>query len=395
MLVIQDDATLNQVCKKIQDGSIIAIDTEFVRVKTYNPVLSLIQFNFVTPKSQQEDIIHKDTYIIDVLSKVNLKPFLKVFNNRHNIKVFHSFYQDLEVLYNLTNQIPKNIYDTQIMASFCNYERMISYAELVKEICNVELNKEERLSNWLERPLTQEQLEYSSRDVEYLADIFLILQQKIQNLNRETWERTYTVELLKSYKIQFKDLEVRAWNKFNFHAKSPTYTKVLMGVSSWRERTAKQRNVNRAQILTDKTLKEIALQVPRNLQELKRISELAHFSTEDLHTILGVVNCALKISDSKVIRRMKSTELGTNGEINHIIMEIILRMKGVEYGLPYNNLVSKEVLRQIAKEPKKLKHCLTKWQYDIYGKYVEEVLNGKIVLGYKNGEVLLLDNSEE
>lgn len=391
MLVLANEQDLQQVCKKIVNGSIIAIDTEFVRVKTYYPELSLIQFNFITPQALAAKTIHKDTYIIDVLSGVNLKPFLKVFNNKRNIKVFHATLQDLEVFYRLQKFLPENIYDTQIMASFVNYPSMISYAELVQDICNVNLNKEEQCSDWLKRPLTERQLAYSSRDVEYLADIFLILRQKLSNLNRLEWERHYTIETIHSYLKQFRDLDQRAWNKFNFHAKDLSYVKIVMGLAAWRERQASSLNLNRAKILSDKAIKDIALEIPRNLRELQYLSSVKALSQAKLEEILGIVNEALQLSDTKVMQKIKAEELGKVDEINYTLFNLILQIKSVEYNIPIHNLIPHDHLKAISKNPASIKKTLTKWQYDLYGHLLEELLKGDAVIGYKEHVLSVLN----
>lgn len=393
MLVLDEDNALKEVCKRIVNGSIIAIDTEFIRTRTYYAELSLIQFNFITPESLGQQAVHKDTYIIDVLSGVNIKPFLKVFNNKHNIKVFHATLQDLEVFYHLQKSLPENIYDTQIMASFANYPAMISYAELVKDICNVELDKEEQCSDWLKRPLTTKQLSYSSRDVEYLADVFLILRQKLINMNRETWERHYTLETIKSYARQFADLDRRSWSKFNFHSKSPSYIKIVMGLASWREHQAVSLNVNRAKIITDKDIKDIAIEIPRNLRELQSITGMKRLSQERLQEILGVVNTSLKISDSKIIQKMKAEDLGRVEELNYTLFNLILQIKSIEYNVPARNLASHESLKNIANNPRNLKKQLTRWQYDLYGKLIEGLLSGEVTIGYKDQELTVISNN--
>jgi len=103
------------------------------------------------------------------------------------VKVLHSAYQDLEIFYHLTGKVPAPIFDTQVAASVLGYGEQVSYANLVKDICNVEISKSQQFTDWSIRPLSQAQIDYALGDVIYLKDIYLDLKQRLIDRNRGEW----------------------------------------------------------------------------------------------------------------------------------------------------------------------------------------------------------------
>ena len=146
---------------------IIAIDTEFERKRTYRPILSIVQI-----KVEKEEVKIYDVFKVDNEKLVDL---IELLSNDDNIKIIHSARQDIEAIYYRFHIAIKNVFDTQI-AEKCLYgKNEIGYAELVKKYCNVNIVKEKKLqnSNWLKRPLTEQQIVYAKQDVEYLYDVYI------------------------------------------------------------------------------------------------------------------------------------------------------------------------------------------------------------------------------
>ena len=71
----------------------------------------------------------------------------------------------------MTGFIPEPLFDTQIAAMVCGYGDTVSYETLVNKICDIELDKSSRLSNWSLRPLDKNQLKYAMSDVTHLVNV--------------------------------------------------------------------------------------------------------------------------------------------------------------------------------------------------------------------------------
>ena len=180
MFYIDNTEDLVNICNEIKSkANIIAIDTEFIKQSNYFPKLSIIQISFFNG-----DVIK--SCIIDVLAEyIFMQPFFEILMDEKIKKIFHSCSQDLEALYKIMQKIPVNIEDTQVMAEFCGMKANISYTDLVKDTLKITIEKSKKIqvSNWLQRPLTEQQMEYAISDVDYLLEIYISLAQQL-NINK-------------------------------------------------------------------------------------------------------------------------------------------------------------------------------------------------------------------
>ena len=103
------------------------------------------------------------------------------------MKIFHSGRQDIEIFYNLTKKIPKNVYDTQIAAMVCGFGESVGYESLVSQILGRKIDKSSRLTNWSNRPLSSKQIDYAITDVTHLYDIYPIIKERVISNKRESW----------------------------------------------------------------------------------------------------------------------------------------------------------------------------------------------------------------
>lgn len=261
---IQHEADLEIFCKDAAQQDWLAIDSEFIREKTYYPNLCLIQI------ATSEKIV-----CIDTLSLTNLKPLKELLFSPKTTKVFHAASQDLEILYNLYNDTPNPVFDTQIAASALGYGEQVSYAYIVKKICNVTIDKSLSRTAWNKRPLNNKEIQYAVDDVKYLAKVYLQLTNELKSKNRTHWvseecQRICTVE---NYIVNPGEL----WKSVKGVGKlEPNQLIVLKYLASWRDHQAKKENKPRQWILRDKSLRALAIQQPKIESELLEIEEITN-----------------------------------------------------------------------------------------------------------------------
>jgi ribonuclease D len=234
---------------------VIALDTEFIRIKTYWPQLSLVQIH---------DGNH--AYLIDALAE-DIEPLKQILLNPSIIKVLHSARQDLEIFFYLWGELPYPIFDTQIAARFCGFGYEVGLNLLAKEFCGVELEKSAQFSAWLKRPLTEKQLKYAEQDVRYLIPIYRELAQRLQtNDNQDVFEQVQA-ELLKIQLYQPNPAE--AWRRVKNHQQltlgQREWLKIL---AAWREDEAIRQNLIRRLILPDEILLKIATRRPKTKEKV-------------------------------------------------------------------------------------------------------------------------------
>ena len=141
-------------CERARSFPAVAIDTEFLRERTYHPRLCLVQA--ATPD---------ECVVIDPIVIEDLSPLAAFMADRQVTKVFHACSQDMEVLYHALGVLPDPIFDTQVAAAFLGERLQVGYHGLVQTFCGVSLPKTESLTDWSRRPLTDKQVEYAVDDV--------------------------------------------------------------------------------------------------------------------------------------------------------------------------------------------------------------------------------------
>src|SRR5438270_29825 len=102
MSLITDTDALAAFCARQQGADFVAIDTEFMRERTFWPVLCVVQV--AGPG---------ETAAIDALAEgIDLAPLLALMADPAILKVFHAARQDLEIFFQLAGQVPHPIFDT-------------------------------------------------------------------------------------------------------------------------------------------------------------------------------------------------------------------------------------------------------------------------------------------
>ena len=239
----------------------LCVDTEFVRTRTYYPNLGLVQVS----DGQTNFII--DVPALDDGEVERLKDCL------YNAKelVFYACSEDLEVFLRVFGSLPPRFYDLQIGLSLLGEEGGQGFARAVENHLGVTLAKSQTLTDWLKRPLTQEQLRYAADDVEYLAHLADKLLPTLEAQGKKTWlveEATLLNERCLAHSdARHVHLRAKGLDRLN-HAQ----TKRLIALLEWREIRAQTRNLPRGFVLKDPALYELAKRAPSSVDAIADIS---------------------------------------------------------------------------------------------------------------------------
>jgi ribonuclease D len=175
---IEDAVELEGLIEECLKHDAYAIDTEFLRERTYYPNLALIQIQ-----------VGDRTALIDPMA-VPMEPLKRLFD-ADCVAVFHAADQDLEVLELACGTVPKRIFDTQIAAGFLGFSTP-SLLNLVERVLGVRLSKGDRLTDWTVRPLTAAQCAYAASDVTHLLELRSKLVAELETAGRVEWVETET-----------------------------------------------------------------------------------------------------------------------------------------------------------------------------------------------------------
>ncbi|MDF2965700.1 MAG: ribonuclease [Rickettsiaceae bacterium] len=258
MLLIDNQEKLDQACDIIKALPLIAVDTEFERRSTYFAKLALIQI-----------ATENEVFLIDTLANIDLRAIEEILVDSKILKIFHAPQQDLEIFWHKFAKLPKNIFDTQIAASFCGLGQSISFEELCWKICQLKIDKTYQTSDWSARPISKEQLSYAASDVINLFPLYRILDIKLEELDKYKEFKGAMNNLLQenNYKINYAN----SWKKVKFHERSPDFIMAMQHLSAFREECAVNLNVPRKYIATDMELIALCKRLPFTNKELDQL----------------------------------------------------------------------------------------------------------------------------
>ena len=281
-LLIESSSTMDELVLQLSKEKIIAVDTEFFRETTYYPKLALIQ-------------IATDSIVacIDPLA-FNAKPALKkILCNREIMKIFHSCSQDLEVLFYYLDEIPAPIYDTQIANALLTSHHQIGYAALVENELDVQLDKSQTRTNWLQRPLTDKQIQYAGDDVLYLYQLHQLLDKKLQDTGRKSWFDEDSKKILSDDNC-FQVAIDKLWKRVKGATKlNREKLAIAQAIAVWREGLAQQKDKTRRKALPDDTVIRLASNPPKDGNALDQlIPQHFNISNESRQQLLTAIMTA-------------------------------------------------------------------------------------------------------
>ncbi len=255
---IVDTDTLAAFCDHQKGAQFITVDTEFVREKTYYPILCLVQI--AGPEEEA---------VIDAMAPgINLSPLAALFANGSILKVLHASRQDNEIFYNLFGAVPTPMFDTQIAAMVCGFGDQVAYGTLTQKLVGVAIEKTSRFADWSHRPLTDKQLTYALSDVTHLRTAYEKLAAELAESGRSHWLAS-EMEILTdpaTYNMNPRD----AWRRIKSRTTNGKFLAVLREVAAWREKEAQKRNIPRNRLLRDDSLLDISAHTPKNEKALAR-----------------------------------------------------------------------------------------------------------------------------
>src|SRR6267378_4135427 len=263
MSLITDSGALAAFCDRQREVEFVAVDTEFMRERTFWPILCVVQ------------VAGPDEAVaIDALAPgIELAPLLALMADAKILKVFHAARQDLEIFFQLSGLVPHPIFDTQVAAMVCGFGDAASYETLVKRLARANLDKASRFTDWAHRPLTERQVQYALADVVHLRTVYDRLQQLLDENGRAGWFEEEMANLVDP--AIYRSEPAEAWRRFRIRGRADQrFLGVLRALAAWREKAAQQRDLPRGRIMRDEAVLEIATHAPKTIETLARTRSL-------------------------------------------------------------------------------------------------------------------------
>lgn len=374
--VITDPGELGQTLTELQQQPWVAIDTEFLRERTYYAQLCLVQIG--TPDT---------AFCIDPLALDDLAPLRELLTNENITKVFHAAFQDLEILQQATGEVPRPVFDTQVGAALLGHADQIGYARLVQTMLGVELEKAHSRTDWTRRPLKPEVLEYAADDVHYLARLYPDMRDQLQQCGRLDWLLPEFAQLTdpERYRTHPQDAwqRVKGWKRLK-----PAQQQVLAPLAAWREQTAIHANRPRGWILKDDVLLELARRRPQNAQALADIRGLPGSVTQKHGRRLLDLIAQARQRPAEPLAPVPERLAPEQEPLVDLLMAT-LRARATEIDISPGALASRRDLEKIVAGNPAAKP-LQGWRLQAVGQLLQNVLHGELAVSV-SGEQLKVD----
>ncbi|HYQ70846.1 MAG TPA: ribonuclease D [Gammaproteobacteria bacterium] len=366
---------LVRFCTRLAATDWFALDTEFLREKTYFPKLCLLQI--ATPES---------VACIDPLALDSLDPILDLIYDAGITKVMHSARQDMEIFYHLRGTAPGPVFDTQVAGLLLGYPDQIGYGNLVREVLGVDLEKLHTRADWSVRPLTQDQVAYAADDVIYLVDVYQKLHARLTERGRLEWLdedfARLSSDALYSNPPDEAWLRVKGGNRLKGAALA-----VLQALAAWRESQAQQRDRPRGWILRDDALIEIARHRPASIEELGRIRGLQEaFLRHNGEQMLALVARAAKQSPAPFPDNGPRLQLTPEQDALVDVMSAVVRISGNEHALNPTVLATRKQLERLVTGDADV-DVMHGWRRKLVGERLQKLLRGELSLSVRDGKL--------
>ena len=254
--VIETDSEFRAFVDRTLGVEAYAIDTEFHRERSYFPRVALIQIN------NGSEIVLIDPFAVD---PAPLKDLLE----SPATAVLHAASQDLEVFTHWANAMPTKIFDTQLAAGFTGLSTP-SLAALHDRVLHISLPKTSRLTDWLARPLTEDQLDYAASDVLHLLELRDRIVADLESRGRLKWAEDECEQLLQVPRGRRDPDE--AWRRIKaVRQLKGASLGAARALASWRENKAADLDQPVRFILSDLALVGIAQRRPKDAEQLRSV----------------------------------------------------------------------------------------------------------------------------
>ena len=372
--VVDDQAGLISIVEELSNSDIYAIDTEFHREKTYFAKLALIQLRW-----------NDRLAIIDPLN-LDLSVLSKIFHS-NSVAVFHAGSQDLEILHRAAGAVPRSIFDTQIAAGFLGM-RTPSLSSLHENLLGLKLTKGDRLTDWLQRPLKESQLQYAASDVRYLLELHQVLTERLIKLKRYEWAEAEFVTFLEKRQklIDPKDAwqRIKEAKHLNKQARG-----VAQALAEWRELAAQKNDIPNRYIMSDLALVGIAQRKPTKLSDLKNIRgfDYAQYQKEKGQHLLKIVEKGLKADP---VPSLKSRKKSLPPEMRPAVtlLSAWLSQFATDQNIDPALLGSRSDIEELLRGESDSR-LQVGWRHEEVGEQVDNLLKGKSSLSFENGRLVI------
>lgn len=374
MPLIDTPNALETLVNRAMNAPCVGIDTEFIWEQTYYPRLGIVQVG----------LAENDSHLINTVTLSDLSPLGALIADRHTVKILHDAQQDLWILRRITDAIPRNIFDTRCAAGFVDLSSTLSLGNLLRLCLNIQLSKTETRTNWLRRPLSDNQVAYALDDVRYLPALREHILTDIHRRGRENW----LAEELRKYDIP---------KLYDDRTPEEQYTRVkgtgrlsrrdmaiVRELATWREKKARQVDRPRNRVISDDIIVQIARRKPQSTQSLKRLRGIPRSTINQYaNSLFNAVQRGLVIDEENCPPISPPVRPNPFDDARLDLAMAFLRGQCLSEGIDIAMVASRSEVKEFISPKKNAPDnpLHTGWRHEFLGADLTALLNGKHAIG--------------
>jgi len=329
---IDGDAALASLCAALDGEQLVAIDTEFVREKTYYPQLCVIQ---VATRGHAA--------CVDCLAPLELAPLFELLFRPDRAWVLHSARQDLEVVWQRASRLPPRLIDTQIGAALIGWPPQLGLEALLERTVNVTLGESFARTDWSRRPLPPAALNYALEDVRHLLPAWDVLERRLADLGRLAWLHEDCARALAEPPVPDP---ATLWARIKGVGGLPFAAQcAALELVRWRERAAQRADRPRRWLLEDDKLLALAAALPETPDAIEQLMP-PKFVARNAEEILAAVARSAEPEVLAIVRASVAQQAPDKAKVKALQEDA--RKRAADLGLEPEVLATKRDLVALA-----------------------------------------------
>ena len=378
-LITTTDA-LKNLCDRLAVETFVTVDTEFIRERTYWPVLCVVQL----AGDHEVAVVDAEAPGID------LAPLGELLANEAVMKVFHAARQDIEIFVLRFGDVPRPLFDTQIAAMVAGFGDQVGYDALVASLTGGSIDKAHRFSDWSARPLSASQIAYAAADVTYLREVYTRLCARLEKDGRLEWVAEELAELADpgTYRADPETM----WERLRPRSSNRRFLGLLQAVAAWREREAQRVNIPRQRLLRDEVLLEIAAAAPDTPDALARARGISRGFAEGRTgaSLLAAIATARALPDEALPEVPRGRDGGRPSPALVSLLKVLLATKCEQHHVAAKLVANSDDIDRLAGEDVPEIAVLHGWRREVFGEDALALKEGRIALGVSGRRVRLI-----
>jgi ribonuclease D len=378
--LIDTTDALAALCAALRRESVVTVDTEFMRERTYWPELCVVQLAG-----------ESSVAVVDAEAPgMDLAPLGELLADQAVTKVFHAARQDIEIFVLKFGDVPRPLFDTQVAAMVAGFGDQAGYDALVAALTGGTIDKAHRFSDWAARPLSAAQLAYAAADVTYLHGVYEKLHARLQRDGRLEWVAEEMAVL--SNPATYRADPEAMWERLRPRSNNRRYLGMVRAIAAWREREAQRVNIPRQRLLKDEAVLEIAATAPADAEALARARGISRGFADGRSgmSLLAAIAAVAALPEDALPEAPRGRDGPRPSPALVSLLKVLLAAKCEQHNVAPKLLVNAEDIDRLATEDAPDVPALQGWRHTLYGADAIALKEGRIALGVDGRRVKIL-----